>query len=223
MLLCKFYCWSSKRNSYIIANKYIIIRIRIPWAPKTFIFRCYKLVITHILGFKTFIFHGFGVQGYICLSPSEFPKKFHLASTKHPKYHKTRNSLKLSNSLHFPHGKINKKLLIPPTKTPPKKGRRYEVRSPSRFGNSSSGHGSYQSTVAQLMSEGNLGFRPLPWWKSNELFVNVVVPGYRGEFFFEMIFWFVWTKHQFSGWFFVGFQGSTSIHLVFIMLMAATL
>ena len=73
----------------IIVDKYIIIRIRIPWTTKPFIFRCYKLVITHILGFKTFIFHGFGVQGYICISPSEFPKKFHLASTKHPKYHKT--------------------------------------------------------------------------------------------------------------------------------------
>ena len=47
------------KNPGFLQNVY---RYRIPWEPKTFIFRGYN---PYIGGFKTFMFHGFGVQGHI--------------------------------------------------------------------------------------------------------------------------------------------------------------
>ena len=85
------------------------------------------------------------------ISPSEFPKEVHSTSTKHPKYPDW-NSLKFYT---LPTGKKRKKthththILFPPLN----QKKIATVRSKGL----SSGHGSYQSTVAQLMREGNLG------------------------------------------------------------------
>ena len=181
----------------------MIIRIRIPWAPKTFIFRCYKLVITHILGFKTFIFHGFEVQGYICISPSKFSKKFHLASTKHPKYHKTRTPWN-SATLYIPPTENQKKLLIfSPPKSPKKRKKPLRGKILPRF--------------PQAMDHTS----PLwhSWWeKETSVFVETLVnierirrrcfcPAKSWGPFFEIIFVFIWTNHQFSGWCLLVFRG----------------